>query len=101
MPKYRDKKSLINLLKLREISRAESIDVNKWKGWEKVTKLYCNLAYKPPKQKILHLYYRFHKEYAEIKIKTYIALTEGRSCKKPYNKNLELPLKYENCQHEN
>ena len=101
MPKYRDKKSLINLLKLREISRAESIDVSKWKGWGKVTKLYYSLAYKPPKQKILHLYYRFHKEYAETKIKTHIALTEGRSYKKPCNKNLELPLKHENCQHEN
>ena len=84
-----------------EIIRAESVDVNKLKHWEKVTKLYYNLAYKPPKQKILHLYYRFHKEYAEIKIKTHIALTEGRSYKKPCNKNLELPLKHENCQHEN
>ena len=101
MPKYWDKKSLINLLKLREISRAESIDVSKWKGWGKVTKLYYSLAYKQPKQKILHLYYRFHKEYAEIKIKTHIALTEGRSYKKSCNKNLELPLKHENCQHKN
>ena len=44
MPKYRDKKTPINLLKLREIIRAESIDVNKMKGWKKVTKLYYNLA---------------------------------------------------------
>ena len=49
MPKYRDKKTPINLLKLREIIRAESIDVNKIKGWKKVTKLYYNLARKPPK----------------------------------------------------
>ena len=101
IPKYRDKKTPINLLKLREITRAESIDVNKKKSWEKVTKLHYNFAYKTPKQKILHLYYRFHKEYAEIKNKTHILLTEGRSCKKPCNKNLELPLKCENCQHEN
>ena len=43
MPKYRDKKSPINLLKLREIIRTESIDINKLKGWE-VVKLYYNLA---------------------------------------------------------
>ena len=85
MPKYRDKKTRINLLKLREIIRAESIDVNKLKGWKKVTKLYYNLPCKPPKQKILHFYYRFHKEYAEIKNKTHISLTEGRSYKKPFN----------------
>ena len=84
-----------------EITRAESIDANKKKSWEKVTKLHYNLAYKTPKQKILHLCYRFHKEYAEIKNKTNILLTEGRSCKKPCNKNLELPLECENCQHEN
>ena len=43
MPKYRDKKTPINLSTLREIIRAESIDVNKLKGWEKVTKLYYHL----------------------------------------------------------
>ena len=32
MPKYRNKKSPISLLKLREIIRAGSIDVNKLKG---------------------------------------------------------------------
>ena len=87
---------------MREIIRTEFIDINILKGWEKVTKLYYNLAYKPPKQKILHLYYRFHKEYAEVKNKTHIALIEGRSYKKPCNKNLELALKPEgNYQHEN
>ena len=49
MPKYRDKETPINLLKLREIIRAESIDVKKMKGWKKVTKLYYKLARKPPK----------------------------------------------------
>ena len=68
MPKYRDKKSPINLLKLREIIRAESIDVNKLKGWEKVTKLYYNLAYKPPKQKILYITV-FIKNMLKLKIK--------------------------------
>ena len=86
---------------MREIIRAESVDVSKLNGWEKVTKLYYNLAYKLPKQEILHLYYHFHEEHDEIKNKTHIALTEGRSYKKPCNKNLELPLKHENCQHEN
>ena len=50
---------------------------------------------------MLHLYYRFHEEYAEIKNKTHIALTEGRCYKKPCKKNFKLPLKHENFQHEN
>ena len=65
-----------------------------------MTKLYYNLAYKPPKQKILHLYYDFNKEYTENKNKTHIALIERRSDKKLSNKNL--PVKPEgNYQHEN
>ena len=68
MPKYRDKKTQINLSTLREIIRAESIDVNKLKGWEKVKKLYYNLAYKPPKQKILYITV-FIKNMLKLKIK--------------------------------
>ena len=74
MPKYRDKKSPLNLSKWREIIRTQSIDINKLKGWENVTKLYYNLACKPPKQKILYLYYRFTKNILKLKLKhTYCA----------------------------